>query len=311
MVPTEPQRKKAKISRWGGQCKEAQHSPSSSWRRVTTPSTLAFPLSTATAFLVAAVMMRERLLATASIGMWLTRTATPWKAEWAVTAGATREVETVDIVIAVAAIAATSACMQTAKAPRGKYQTRRDQHRMGLRTQVAGRRKNHAAGKERPDRGHRGGATQSEKEDWTKQGRQREETRTEGKRRAGQGGKEEGEPSGGGGGGGREGAGRAEGKTHGRRGDERGMPSALPYPPRLRPGILSLPLSPLNPAPVALALAAPVAMLAHSPLPLHPATLPRWRHHSPPTPFGWDLPSPCYIHTTSPVVSFTGPARPC
>lgn len=97
---------------------QGEHLPSSSWVSVTTPSTLEVPLSTATAFLVAAVMVRERPLAMASMGMWLTRNVMPWKADCeAATVGDTSDVDRVDIVIAVAAITATTACMQLSSLP--------------------------------------------------------------------------------------------------------------------------------------------------------------------------------------------------
>ena len=68
-----------------------------------TPSTLDVPFSTATAFLVAATMVRlRRLLLLAIIGTWLTRTATPWNPDFeAATVGVTRDD---DNAIAVAAM---------------------------------------------------------------------------------------------------------------------------------------------------------------------------------------------------------------
>jgi hypothetical protein len=80
--------------------------PSSSWIRLMTPSTLDVPFSTATAFLVAATMVRlRRLLLLAIIGTWLTRTATPWNPDFeAATVGVTRDD---DNAIAVAAMIKT------------------------------------------------------------------------------------------------------------------------------------------------------------------------------------------------------------
>lgn len=61
--------------------------PSSSWERVTTPSTLELPLRTATAFLVTAKTVRRLgAVAAESVKDWgafdLRLRETPWKEEW-------------------------------------------------------------------------------------------------------------------------------------------------------------------------------------------------------------------------------------